>query len=37
MPIVPVLRRLRQEDLEFKVTLSYIEDLISKKKKQSEM
>jgi hypothetical protein len=24
MPVIPALRRLRQEDLEFKVSLSYI-------------
>jgi hypothetical protein len=32
MPVIPELRRLRQEDLEFKVSLGYTEKPCLKKK-----
>jgi hypothetical protein len=32
-PVIPELRRLRQEDLEFKINLSYIRRSCLKKKK----
>jgi hypothetical protein len=35
IPAIPVLRRLRQEDLKFKDRLSYIGRLCLKKKKKS--
>jgi hypothetical protein len=34
MPVIPALQRLRQEDHEFEVSLSYIERLCLKKKKK---
>jgi hypothetical protein len=33
MPVIPALRRLKQEDCEFKASLSYIVRLCLKKKK----
>jgi hypothetical protein len=33
-PVIPELRRLRQEDHKFKVSLGYIERLSQKKKKR---
>jgi hypothetical protein len=33
MPVIPALRRLRQEDREFKASLSYIVRLYFKKKR----
>jgi hypothetical protein len=35
MPVIPALRTLRQEDLEFKVTLSYLVRPYLKKKKRN--
>jgi hypothetical protein len=35
MPVIPVFGRLRKENLEFKVTLSYIPGLSKKKKKEA--
>jgi hypothetical protein len=35
MSIIPAPGRLRQEDHEFKTSLSYIEDTASRKKKNS--